>query len=119
MTTADNNQAPDNNQPSDFDLSKHIEQAIEAIREGHRHRGGQPGNQNARKHGFYSKAILPEQQALLEEAAELKTLNSELALMRVKLASIVADPNASPELFVRVVRAIARMTEIQERHLLS
>ena len=45
-----------------------------------RRRGAQPGNQNARKHGFYSSTLSPEQQESLEEAAALKDLQSEIAL---------------------------------------
>ena len=37
-----------------------------------RKRGGQPGNQNARKHGFYSSAFLAREQKLLDEKIGIK-----------------------------------------------
>lgn len=51
-----------------------------------RHRGAPPGNQNARKHGFYSKAIPPELRQKLHDASNVKGLDEEIALLRTKLA---------------------------------
>lgn len=36
-----------------------------------RKRGGQPGNQNARKHGNYSKVLTPRELEILKEVASL------------------------------------------------
>ena len=33
-----------------------------------RKRGGQPGNQNARKHGFYARTLTPEQTEAQDDA---------------------------------------------------
>ena len=80
-----------------------------------RRRGAQPGNQNARKHGFYSSALSPEQQESLEDAAALKDLQSEIALMRVKLSDLAGNPNASDELFLKAVRVVGRLIDIQHK----
>ncbi len=62
--------------------------------------GGQPGNQNARKHGFYSNALTPELQELMLPAKQLEGVDLELALARAKVKSIVAnDPNNYAVLF--------------------
>ena len=53
---------------------------------GGRKRGGQPGNQNARTHGFYSKAVPPELQQKLQDAETVKGLDQEIALLRSKIA---------------------------------
>jgi hypothetical protein len=59
-----------------------------------RNRGGQPGNQNARKHGFYSRVLDDEQKRNLKYAASLKGIDEEIALLRVELISIVQhDPD--------------------------
>ncbi len=51
-----------------------------------RSRGGQPGNQNSRTHGFYSKAVPPELRHKLTDAAEIHGLDQEIALLRSKIA---------------------------------
>ncbi len=45
-----------------------------------RKRGGQPGNLNALKHGFYSKHF---QKAELQDLEEARDLQEEIAMMRV------------------------------------
>ncbi len=51
-----------------------------------RHRGGQPGNQNGRTHGFYSKTVPPGRRQTLREADEVEGLDQEIALLRSKIA---------------------------------
>jgi hypothetical protein len=58
-----------------------------------RSRGGQPGKQNARIHGFYSQVFTSEQRASFEATANLSSLDQEIALMRTKILSI---PNQEP-----------------------
>jgi hypothetical protein len=50
--------------------------------------GAPPGNQNARKHGFYSKILTPEQKQVLDIAARLD-IDSEVALLRMQIRSIL------------------------------
>ena len=58
-----------------------------------RKRGGQPGNQNARKHGFYSKALGEAQRLEFRQAARVKGLDAEIALLRVKIKALLSqDP---------------------------
>ena len=58
-----------------------------------RKRGGQPGNQNARKHGFYSRVLTAAQQEDIPAAAAVDGLDYEIAVLRVKVRSILAsDP---------------------------
>jgi hypothetical protein len=65
-----------------------------------RKRGGQPGNQNARKHGFYSAAMRPGEVADLD-ALEAEGLLDEIALVRVgirRLFEVAGDSKAPGEL---------------------
>ncbi|OGF22111.1 MAG: hypothetical protein A2V63_13400 [Candidatus Eisenbacteria bacterium RBG_19FT_COMBO_70_11] len=58
--------------------------------------GGQPGNQNARKHGFYSRALTSHQRAILRAAARLDPteVKHEISLLRARIAMLVeADPD--------------------------
>lgn len=48
-----------------------------------RRRGGQPGNKNALKHGFYSPGFDPTEQEDLEALAGEVTLTDEITMMRV------------------------------------
>ena len=80
-----------------------------------RRRGAPLGNQNARRHGFYSSALTPEEQQALLEAADIKDLLSEIALMRVKLMELVAYPDTSTELLLQTTRALTRMVDVQHK----
>jgi hypothetical protein len=59
-----------------------------------RREGGQPGNQNARVHGFYSKYAAPDRQAKMNEAALLEGLTAEIVVLRSKIELLEElDPN--------------------------
>jgi len=62
--------------------------------------GGQPGNQNARTHGFYSKHLSPEDHRVLQAAAGVSGLDYEIALLRTKILSILAHDPDNPVLFL-------------------
>jgi len=58
-----------------------------------RKRGGQKGNRNARKHGFYSGTLSPAETRQLWNITNLEGVDPEIALMRVKLqSSLQHDP---------------------------
>lgn len=80
-----------------------------------RRRGGQRGNQNARRHGFYSAALLPHERKVYQEAAQLKGLNPEIAMLRTKLMGLISTPDIDPEVLLKATRALTRMVDIQYR----
>jgi len=56
--------------------------------------GGQPGNQNARKHGFYSSALNTSEICQYLELVNRQHLDPEIALIRLKMQSILEhDPH--------------------------
>lgn len=70
-----------------------------------RKRGGQKGNRNARKHGFYSAALSPAQTRQLWNITNVEGVDSEIALIRVKLqSSLQYDPGNR-----RVIREASRL----------
>jgi len=74
------------------------------------HKRGAPfGNQNARKHGFYSKVLTERDQQNLSRAAAVKGLDDEIALLRVKLKSVVERDPENLELISSAVVSIARL----------
>jgi len=73
-----------------------------------RKRGAPKGNQNARKHGFYSKVLNEAEQLDFELASGVEGIDDEIALLRVKIKSLIAhDPEN--------VRLIMNMTNTLER----
>ena len=79
--------------------------------------GGQPGNQNARKHGYYSKHFTPEQMNELEEINYHKGLDPEIALLRVRLNALLKDPEADPDLILKNIQVLGRLVNIQRRYI--
>jgi hypothetical protein len=59
-----------------------------------RKKGAPKGNQNARKHGFYSKVLDEAERLDFELASGVEGIDDEIALLRVKIKSLIAhDPN--------------------------
>jgi hypothetical protein len=58
-----------------------------------RKRGGQKGNRNALKHGFYSGTLSPAETCQLQNITNLEGVDPEIAFIRVKLqSSLHYDP---------------------------
>ena len=81
-----------------------------------RKRGGRPGNQNGRKHGFYSPCFSPEQADALEDARNLRGFAEDIAVMRLGLAALLRDPKAAPGHIFKTFHVRCRMMEIQRRY---
>jgi hypothetical protein len=71
-----------------------------------RHRGGQPGNQNARKHGFYAAKLTPQEIAEVWNRLNNGSTELELAVLRTKMQNILANAPASPRLMKEAKRLI-------------
>jgi len=70
-----------------------------------RKRGGQKGNRNARKHGFYSGTLSPAETSQLWNITNLEGVDPEIAFIRVKLqSSLQHDPGN-----LRVIREASRL----------
>jgi hypothetical protein len=70
-----------------------------------RKRGGQKGNRNARKHGFYSGTLSPAETSQLWNITNLEGVDPEIAFIRVKLqSSFQHDPGNR-----RVIREASRL----------
>lgn len=72
-------------------------------------RGGQAGNQNARKHGFYSKMLTEEEKADLENAVLVEGIDEEIALLRVKIKSLMKYDPENVRLLAQAVNALSRL----------
>jgi len=74
-----------------------------------RRRGAPKGNQNARKHGFYAKVLDEAEQLDLELAAGVEGIDDEIALLRVKIKSILAHDPDNVKLIMQATNALARL----------
>jgi hypothetical protein len=79
-----------------------------------RHRGGQKGNQNARKHGFYSDVLDKDQKQHLKEAGDLKGINEEIKLLRLKLRTVIERDPENIRLISQAATTLARL--VRTRH---
>jgi len=70
-----------------------------------RKRGGQKGNRNARKHGFFSDTLSPAETSQLWNITNLEGVDPEIALIRVKLQSSLEHHPGNR----RVIREASRL----------
>ena len=79
------------------------------VEETTKRRGAPPGNQYARTHGFYSKVLDEAEQLDYDRATEVEGLDSEIALLRVKIQSLVARDPENLKLITQVTNALCRL----------
>ena len=73
-------------------------------------KGGAPkGNQNARKHGFYARVLDEAEQVDFELASGVEGIDDEIALLRVKIKSILANDPENIKLIMQVTNALERL----------
>jgi hypothetical protein len=70
-------------------------------------RGGKKGNQNARKHGFYSKVLDAAQKRELAYAIDVEGIDEEIALMRVKIRSVLEKDPENIKLIMAALKTLA------------
>ena len=74
-----------------------------------RKRGAPKGNQNARKHGFYSKVLNEAESLDLELASGVDGIDDEIALLRVKIKSILEHDPENVRLIIEATNTLARL----------
>jgi hypothetical protein len=73
-----------------------------------RKRGGQNGNQNARKHGFYSATLSPEETCQVSDITTLEGVDPRIAFIRVKLQSSLQYDPGNPRVITEASRLLAK-----------
>lgn len=71
--------------------------------------GAPKGNSNAKKHGFYSKALDKAEELQLEDARGIDGLDEEIAILRIKLRTIIQSDPQNIELALAAANTIARL----------
>ena len=74
-----------------------------------RKRGAPKGNQNARKHGFYSRVLDEAEQLDFELATGVGGIDGEIALLRVKIKSILKNDPENIKLITQATDALSRL----------
>ena len=75
-----------------------------------RNLGGAPlGNQNARKHGFYSRKVDEELRSAIEEAGFVQGLDAEIALLRAKIQMLEEKDPDNVKLFLQAVNTLSNV----------
>ena len=82
-----------------------------------RKRGAQPGNQNARTHGFYSRFLDPVTSQNIQEVVKLNDIDEEIALLRQKIMSVVEHDPHNIQVIMQASQAVS--TLIRTRLLLK
>ena len=72
-------------------------------------RGAPKGNQNARKHGFYSQVLDEAQSLQLDHALEFDGVDEEIVILRVKLLTLIDKFLDRVDLQVITANTIARL----------
>jgi hypothetical protein len=80
-------------------------------------RGAPKGNQNARKHGFYSRALTEAEKVDLEEASLIEGIDQEIAFLRMKLKELAENSPERIDLHFEAANTIARL--IRTRYQIS
>ena len=76
-------------------------------------RGAQKGNQNAMKHGFYSKVLDEKEQAAYEQAIFVEGIDEEIALLRVKMISLLERDPENIRLISQAANTLIRLMLIK------
>ncbi len=76
-----------------------------------RKRGAPKGNQNARKHGFYSRVLDEAEQIDFELAAGVEGIDDEIALLRVKIKSLLERDPENIKLIMQAANTLARLVK--------
>ena len=79
--------------------------------EAKRRRGAPKGNQNARKHGFYSKVLDEAEKFDFELASGVEGIDDEIALLRVKIKSVLEKDPENIKLIVQATNTLAGLVK--------
>ena len=72
-------------------------------------RGAPKGNQNARKHGYYSRALTEAERLEVEELLDMDGIDDEIAILRFKLRQLIETAPDRLDLHCHAATVIARL----------
>jgi hypothetical protein len=81
------------------------------MRKKEKRRGAPKGNKNALKHGFYSKVLDEAEQLDFESAEGVNGIDDEIALLRVKIKSILERDPENVKLIMSATNTLAGLVK--------
>ena len=76
-----------------------------------RSRGAPAGNQNARKHGLYSKIAPARRRGAMGKAQDMEDLSQEIVALRLFLLDLMANPEAQYKDILQGFRVMTQMVK--------
>lgn len=73
--------------------------------------GAPRGNLNALKHGFYSKVLDEAEKLDMEEASDVNGIDDEIALLRVKIKSVLEKDPENIKLIMQATNTLAGLVK--------
>ncbi len=80
-----------------------------------RRRGAPCDNQNARKHGLYSRVLDKHERKALKQAASVEGVDEEIALLRLKLKSALSSKSPNTRLIEQIVLSLVRLLRVKKK----
>jgi len=74
-------------------------------------RGAPKGNQNARKPSFYAKVLDEAERLDFELASDVEGIDDEIALLRVKIKSLLENDPENIRLIIQMTNALERLVK--------
>lgn len=84
----------------------------EAPRPAGKKRGAPRGNQNARKHGLYSRIAPSRNRGDMGKALAMGNLSEEIAIVRMLLANLLAEPEKNMGHIVQLYKVLTQMFRV-------
>ncbi len=78
-----------------------------------RRRGGQPGNQNARKHGFYSRSLTQSEACDYHRFINDNHFDREIGLLKVKLKSLMENSPHNRRAISQLVNSLVDLSAVK------
>ncbi len=72
-------------------------------------RGAPKGNQNARRHGLYSRLVPAPRRGDMAKALAMKTLTDDIVVVRLMLANLLEDPERNMKDIIQLFRLLTQM----------
>lgn len=74
-------------------------------------RGAPKGNLNALKHGFYSRVLDEAEKLDMEKASDVKGIDEEIALLRVKIKEVLEKEPENVKLIMQAANTLAGLVK--------
>jgi hypothetical protein len=94
-------------EPTEQEVDEKIDELRKRLEK--KKRGGQPGNQNARTHGFYSRVLTKAERRNYNEADNIDGLDAEIKLLRTKIKTLLDTQPDNLKLISQALFTLAKL----------